>query len=123
MRHRLILLLLGGSLLIACSDETDELGDAGVSMDAEIPVWVVEPGVPTTEDLRYSLLDIGLSYSSPATGAQEASSIPVTPATIIARPTGIRPIRRPENTFGKICEKICIASSLSRFATTGTGMI
>ncbi len=38
-------------LSAACSEEGQNLGDAGVGDGAIEPVWVVEPGVPTKEDL------------------------------------------------------------------------
>jgi hypothetical protein len=35
----------------ACSGANDDRADAGANLDAGVPVWVVEPGVPTQEDL------------------------------------------------------------------------
>lgn len=45
----LIPLVLTG--LAACTGDNDGVLDAGASPDAGVPVWVVEPNVPTGEDL------------------------------------------------------------------------
>src|SRR5262245_12830643 len=42
-------------LLVACSDNQDDgTADAGAGDGSVVPVWVVEPGIPTKDDLRSS---------------------------------------------------------------------
>lgn len=51
VRRSLSLLLLVASFALACSDDADQGLDAGVTDAGPEPIWVVEPGVPTKEDL------------------------------------------------------------------------